>query len=60
MYVSTLVFICTICMPGDLRGQKRVLDPGTRVVNGCESPCGYWGLNLGPLQEQVLTAEPSL
>ena len=36
--------------------------PGTGVIDGCETPCGCWELNLGPLQEQpvLLTAEPSL
>lgn len=25
--------------------------PGTRVVNTCELPCGFWELNAGPLEE---------
>ena len=31
------------------------------ITDGCEPPCGCWGLNLGPLEEQsvLLTAEPS-
>jgi hypothetical protein len=35
------------------------LDPTT---DGCEPPCGYWKLNLGPLEEQsmLLTPKPSL
>ena len=35
---------------------------GTGVTDSCELPCGCWGLNPGPLEEQpvVLTAEPSL
>jgi hypothetical protein len=39
--------------------QKRSL--GT-ITDGCESPCGCWELNSGPLEEQLvlLTAEPSL
>jgi hypothetical protein len=24
-------------------------------LDGCELPCGYWELNLGPLQEQPLS-----
>ena len=35
---------------------------GTGAMDGCESPCGCWGWNPGPLQDQhmLLTAEPSL
>lgn len=31
------------------------------VIEGCESLCGYWGLNSSPLKEQLvlLTAELS-
>jgi hypothetical protein len=31
-------------------------------MDGCESPCGCWDLNSGPLEEQsvLLTTEPSL
>jgi hypothetical protein len=34
----------------------------TGVIVICELPCGYWGMNPGPLEEQpiFLTAEPSL
>ena len=28
--------------------------PGTRVTDGYESPGGWWGLNLGPLEQQPL------
>ena len=36
--------------------------PGTGVIDNCKLPCGYWELNLGPLEEQpvLLTVEPSL
>jgi hypothetical protein len=39
--------------------QKRALDP---ITDGCDSPCGFWDLNSGPLEDQsvLLTAEPSL
>jgi hypothetical protein len=32
------------------------------IRDGCEPPCGSWGLNSGPSEEQsvLLTAEPSL
>ena len=37
----------------------RALDP---ITDGCEPPCGSWGLNSGPLEEQpvLLMAELSL
>ena len=31
--------------------QKRALDP---ITDGCEPPCGYWDLNSGPLEEQLV------
>ena len=39
--------------------QKRASDP---ITDGCESPCGCWELNSGPLEDQsvLLTPEPSL
>ena len=43
-------------------GQKRALDsPGTGVKDSPQLPCGCWGSNQGPLQEQssLLTARPS-
>ncbi|KAH0505040.1 Cytochrome b-c1 complex subunit 7 [Microtus ochrogaster] len=40
-------------------GQKSAPD---LIIDGCESPCGFWELNSGPLEEQavLLTSEPSL
>lgn len=34
--------------------------PGTRVMDGCELPCGLWEPDPSPLEEQQvpLTAEP--
>jgi hypothetical protein len=39
--------------------QKRASDI---IIDGCELPCGFWELNSGPLEEQMvlLTTEPSL
>jgi hypothetical protein len=39
--------------------QKRAPDP---ITDGCESPCGCWELNSGPLEEQPVlsTFESSL
>lgn len=36
--------------------------PGIGVINGCETTCGGWDSNPGPLEEQpiLLIAEPSL
>ena len=51
-----LVFGLQVCLC------ESVGSPGTGVTDSCELPCGYWELNLGPLEEQLefLTAEPSL
>jgi hypothetical protein len=38
------------CMYNANRGQKRGLNP--LKMNDYESPCGFWELNLGPVQEQ--------
>lgn len=46
-------------IPGAQYAGKCVRSPGTRAMNGCELPCGYWKLNLGPLQEQAF-ATPEL
>jgi hypothetical protein len=34
--------------------------PGAGVMGGSELPCGCWELNMGPLQEQVLSMAESL
>ena len=41
---------------------KGVESPGTGVTDSCELPCGWWALNLGRLEGQLvlLTCEPSL
>lgn len=35
--------------------------PATRVIDGCETPCGHCELNPSPLQEQqgLLSTEPT-
>lgn len=42
-------------------GRKGIGSPGIGVTVDCELPCGFWELNLCPLEEQpvLLTAEPS-
>ena len=34
-----------------LKSEEGIDFLGTGVMNGCEPPCWYWELNLGPLQE---------
>ena len=48
MYISAPSACTPVC-------HKRASDP---VTNGCELPCGCWGLNSGPL-EVFLTTESS-
>ena len=36
-------------------GRKRASDLTT---DGCEPPCGFWELNLGPLEEQAVLFKP--
>jgi hypothetical protein len=60
--ISMCVSMCryTCLLAGrSLSHQKRASDP---IIDACESPCGCWELNSGPLEEQsvLLTNEPSL
>lgn len=50
------------CVPCAWRPEDDIRHPGTGFIDGCESPCGYWELNTGPLEKQqmLLTAEPSI
>jgi hypothetical protein len=43
------------CACNALRSQKGALDPG---IHSCEGPCMCWELNLGPVEEQLLSSEP--
>lgn len=49
--------MCTTCVSDALRGHG---DPGTRVTDVCNLICGYWVLNPGLLQEQVLLTTEQL
>lgn len=41
--------------------ERGVRSPGTKVVNGCELPRGFWEQNQGPLgEQQVILTEPAL
>lgn len=53
------VCMCSMCVPGSGRGQKRTSgSPGTVVMGSSEPPCEHW--EPSPLQEHVLlTVEPS-
>jgi hypothetical protein len=42
------------------KGEGLVKSPEAAVTGGCELLCGCWELNLGLLEEQLLTTEPSL
>ena len=52
------VCLCTKCVPGAFRGQKRA----SGTLASCEPPRGPWELNPAPLQEQlwIFTSESSL
>lgn len=44
--------MCTICMSGALRGEKRVSDPPETVITNSREPlCGHLELDLDPFQE---------
>ena len=50
----------TCLVPTEAR--RGASSPGTGAIASCEPPCGTWGPNPGPLEEQqmLLTTEPSL
>lgn len=47
--------MCSTCVPGVLRGQRRAVI--SLELDGCEPPCGHWEPNLAPLKssQYVLT-----
>lgn len=51
-----------VCAWHPWRAEEDAGSPETGVINGDELPCGFWGLNLGPLKEKPvrIIAEPSL
>jgi hypothetical protein len=60
MYMIYLFISCMSALPACTTAcHKKASDP---ITDGCELSCGCWGLNSGPLEEQIvlLTAEPSL
>lgn len=49
---------CTTCMQYLCRTRRGFTYPGTGVRGGCNLPCGFWKLNLGPLEEQTMLLDP--
>ena len=44
------IYVYNRCAGYPRRQEKSIKSSGTRVAYCCELPCGYWELNLGPLQ----------
>jgi hypothetical protein len=60
-YSFFILYVWVFCMHACLyhmrawcwqRPQEGVGSSGTEVTDGCESPCGCWELNPGPLEKQ--------
>ena len=58
-----IIFVCGMCLCVCLQWPEEggVESPRTRVAGNFEDQCGFWELNLGPLQEQqvIFTTEQS-
>lgn len=52
------VYIYTTTVHYISMSAEGVEPPGTGVMDGCELPCGYQGLNLAPLLV-LITTEPA-
>ena len=50
LFVLFYVYECFGCLVSE-EGKESNWYSGTRVTDGCESPCSYWELNLSPLEE---------
>lgn len=58
--LSACVSLCHVCAWCSWRSEVDIRSPGTEVMDSCEPLYGYWKLNPGSWQEQVLLAgEPS-
>lgn len=57
---SFFIFSLVTCLYVHHESEEGVRCSGTGVSDDCESPCGCWEPNLGPLEEQpvLLTIEP--
>lgn len=60
MTVLSVYMLSTTCVQYPQRPGKGVRPPGTRVADGWKLLCGFWESQLGPLEKQLLTAEPSV
>lgn len=48
------VCLCSTCVPGTHKGQKKESDsPRSGTTDLWEQPCGSWERNLGSLQAQL-------
>lgn len=56
------VHLCTLCELCIQRPEESVKSSSTGVTDSCWSLCGWWDLDLYPLEEQpvLLCSEPSL
>lgn len=56
------VYLCTTCIPGASKSQKRVSEPLGLELQSYELSCGCWKLNPSPMEEQpvLLATKPSL
>ena len=54
------VCLCTMCVPGALRGQKRVLNNLLDLSNSHELPCMCWELGSSGRAVGASNTEPSL
>ena len=60
--LSARMYVCHVCAWCSQRPEEGVRSPTTAVTDGCEPPCGYWELNLGPPEKHPvhLTTKPAL
>lgn len=56
------LYVHYMCTWVPQKSEKSIKSPGTKVMDGCDPPRGFWKLNLSPLREQqvLLTGEPSV
>ena len=60
MIICVHAYMCTTSVQCPWRPVEGIRSPGQKLQMDA-SCCGFWELNLGPLEEQVLiTTEPSL
>ena len=59
--MHTCMHVCALCAWCQGRAEEEIRS-GTGIMDGCDPSCGFWELNLSPLQEQhvLLAIDPSL